>query len=90
MAWGPNDRRHDICGFVPESSDWECLPNVPSGRADGFRPYDAIVYDRINERLVLIGGDIHPWGDGAFTYFDDVWSLDPETGEWLELLGSSR
>ncbi len=98
---GGGEEGRDACGFDATTLDWECFPNEPSGKYlpeidVDIRPYDAIVFDRINERLVFIGGSISAWGPGepeenmTFDTFDDVWSLDPETGEWLELLAPSQ
>jgi len=81
-----------FCGFDSSILGWslKCWPSLPPRGHDGVPPFDAITYDWLNERLVFIGGADHPWGDGKITYFDDVWSLDPETGEWLELVPPSN
>ena len=51
----------------------------------GARGYDAMVYDPINGRLVVIGGRV----GGYWGSIDDVWALDIETGEWTELVPAS-
>ena len=89
MALGSDEFAKTVCGFDSSTLGWECLPSAPPRGRVGYQPFDAITYDWLNERLVFIGGAVHPWGDGESTYFDDVWSLDPETGEWLELLAPS-
>ncbi len=88
------EETYDICGFDAAMLEWRCFPNTPDGKYlreidVEIRPYDAIVYDHINERLVFIGGEISPWSEGETVRFDDVWSLDPDTGEWRKLLAPS-
>jgi len=78
-----------VCRIRPQGLGWECVPRRPdrSGAGhNGYSPFRAGVYDWINERLVMFGGGYGGWNDEPMTYFGDVWSLDPETGEWLQLL----
>ena len=90
IGLGPDEFASMVCGFDSSTLSWHCLPSAPPRGHVGYEPFDAITYDWINDRLVFIGGATHPWGEGEITYFDDVWSLDPETGEWLELVPPSN
>lgn len=86
MSLGPEDSSGMVCELDGGTTGWRCAPSVPPRGTYSYSPFNAITYDWINERLVFIGGAIHPWGDGEPIFFDDVWSLDPATGEWLELI----
>ncbi|MCL1692264.1 MAG: hypothetical protein M3096_01130 [Actinomycetia bacterium] len=81
-----------FCGFDSSALGWsvECWPVVPQRGHAGIPPFDAITYDWLNGRILFIGGVDQPFAEGDITSFDDVWSLDPETGEWLELLPPSN
>jgi hypothetical protein len=86
LKWGEG---YGVCRFRPQGLGWECVPWPPdrSGAGhNGYSPFSAGVYDWINERLVMFGGGYGGWNGEPMTYFGDVWSLDPETGEWLQLL----
>jgi hypothetical protein len=44
----------------------------------------AIVYDPVNERLVLYGGEARM--PAGWRRLRDVWAFDPQTGTWTELV----
>lgn len=65
------------------AGDFDTGPGAP-----GVRGFDAMVYDSLNGRLVVIGGIVKvsdEWAD-----IDDVWAIDIETGEWTELIPASQ
>jgi hypothetical protein len=41
-----------------------------------------MVYDPVNERVLLFGGAV--W-ENRYTFFDDLWSYDPSTNVWTEI-----
>lgn len=41
-----------------------------------------MVYDPVNERVLLFGGAV--W-DNRYAFFDDLWSYDPATNTWTEV-----
>jgi hypothetical protein len=48
--------------------------------------FAAMVFDSINNRLVLINSVFGDWwADSA----SDVWAIDFDTGEWIQLLEAS-
>jgi len=49
-----------------------------------------MVYDPVNERLIVYGGNARVGPDGAWTAMDDVWAFDVSSGEWIQLLGRSE
>lgn len=49
-----------------------------------------MVYDPVNERLVVYGGRARVGPDGAWTAMDDVWAFDVASGEWTPLLDRSQ
>ena len=63
---------------------WDQAEDAPDLTAT-YRLYHAVVYDSLNRRLVIYGGDAREpnqeWRPG-----DDVWAFDPIAGEWLPLL----
>ena len=64
-------------------SSWHVFPqvdaseNIPPGRF-GHR----MIYDPVNERVLLFGGGV--WDD-RYTFFDELWSYDYATNSWEEL-----
>jgi hypothetical protein len=90
-----------VIAYDATADRWETLYGPPSdgGRADGFcgirpecRNLHSMVYDPVNERLVVYGGHVHTgavdpgwWGPS-----DDVLAFDTRTREWTVLLAASR
>ncbi len=59
---------------------------TPHGRSSDDRPSPRfghrMVYDPVNERVLLFGGAV--W-ENRYTFFDDLWSYDPSTDTWTEV-----
>ncbi|MDH3705156.1 MAG: hypothetical protein OES57_03775 [Acidimicrobiia bacterium] len=58
-------------------------PTVPAWEVLSSRdpvPVQTMAFDRLNERLVVGGGD---------AAIDEMWALDSDTGEWITLVPSS-
>ena len=73
-----DDRR--ICRFDPTSLDWACFAR---GVGTPYHVFAAMVFDSINNRLVLINSFYGDWWVDAT---DDVWAVDLDTGQWVSLL----
>jgi N-acetylneuraminic acid mutarotase len=62
------------------------LPPAIEGAEAGSRPSPrfghSMVYDPVNERVLLFGGAV--W-DNRYTFFEDLWSYDPVTNTWIEV-----
>ena len=86
----------ELHAYDPSIPGWTVLygeSDFPDGPYDGRRSYDAMVYDTINERLVVIGGvfwAVRPSPNSRWLPTDDVWALDTVTGEWTQLLAPSK
>ena len=87
-----------VIAYDAAADRWETLYGPPSdgGRADGFcgirpecRNLHSMVYDPVNERLVVYGGHVHTGADGPGWWgpSDDVLAFDTRTREWTVLLG---
>ncbi len=72
-----------ICGFDTVNLAWTSCVDVPEDVEGQHYVFSAMVGDPINNRLVLINGG---WGNSI----DDVWSVDLDTGEWIQLVAASR
>ena len=75
--------RSEICRFEATSLEWTCLARNLSAPHFVFA---AMVFDSINNRLVLINSVFGDWWSDAT---DDVWAIDIDTGEWIQLLEAS-
>lgn len=59
--------------------------SIPSGRKD-----HAMAYDPVRRRVVLYGGLTDGGVAGASpTPLSDTWEMDPDTGNWVQLLATS-
>ncbi|MFW2339776.1 MAG: hypothetical protein ACN4GK_06980, partial [Acidimicrobiia bacterium] len=72
-----------ICRFETTTLEWTCFAPNPAAPDSVFA---AMVFDSINNRLVLINS---VFGDFWVDATSDVWAIDVETGEWIQLLESS-
>ena len=89
---------HDFGGgalwaYDPTQPGWELIYGLSEDfetgpGAVGIRIYDAMVYDTINGRLVVIGGRVKI--DGEWETIDDVWAFDIDSEEWTELVPASN
>ena len=61
------------------------------GTGPTSRLHHSIVYDPLNERLVVYGGSYRtPDPDRIWVQANDVLAFDPATGEWTVLLEASE
>ena len=74
--------RNGVCRLDPVSFDWDCIPNSETGNPD------SVVYDPINDRLVLINNSCCNWPGNKVV--DDVWAIDFATGRSIELLDTAN
>lgn len=74
--------RSGVCRLDPVSFDWDCIPNGDTGGPE------AVVYDPINHRLVLINNSCCNWPGNKVG--DDVWAIDFATGRSIELLDTAN
>ena len=90
-----------VIAYDAAADRWETLYGPPSdgGRADGFcgirpecRNLHSMVYDPVNERLVVYGGHVHTGAEspGWWGPSDDVLAFDTRTREWTVLLEESK
>ena len=103
MAYDDAARRTVITGdgvvaaYDAALHDWEIVWQSPAesnayGRGTGVhhRIGAAVVYDPINDRIVVMGGQARMLDENPFwVQMDDVWAFDVGTGTWTELLPSS-
>jgi hypothetical protein len=78
----------DICGFDPNTLDWQTCFDPADGPVP--RPiveWGAMVGDPINNRLILINALKGPRRD--LTGDDGIWAIDLDTGQWTEILAPS-
>ena len=84
---------HDsVCQLENASEDWRCAPL--SDGPDEFGPDSsgllaAVVEDSINERLVLIYGYGNGFSGERFHEVNDIWAVDVDSGQWIQLLERS-
>jgi len=74
--------RSGVCRLDPVSFDWDCIPNGDTGGPD------SVVYDLINDRLVIINNSCCNWPGNKVE--DDVWAIDFATGRSIELLDTAN
>ena len=87
-----------VVGYETALHQWEVLWESPSepdalGSGEGvhYRQGSAVVYDSINHRTVVIGGDARMLAKPPYWVpMDDVWAFDTATGTWADLLASSN
>jgi hypothetical protein len=70
---------------------WETVWAGPSEGACGTRPecrqYPDMIFDSVNERLVVYGGDV--WGEEQADVNDELLAFDAANHEWITLLEAS-
>lgn len=80
----------ELHAYDPALPGWTVIygeDDFPGGPYDGIRGYDAMAYDTVNDRLVVIGGIYKTQSGWPAT--DDVWALDTASGAWTQLLEPS-
>jgi hypothetical protein len=64
---------------------------TPHGRSSDDRPSPRfghrMVYDPVNERVLLFGGAVF---EDRYTFFDDLWSYDYSTNTWTQIEDGSE
>ncbi len=86
-----------VAAYDAALHDWEIVWQSPAesnayGRGTGVhhRIGAAVVYDPINDRIVVMGGQARMLDENPFwVQMDDVWAFDTATATWSELLTSS-
>lgn len=76
--------RGTVATYDATADEWEIV--FDARRADRSlldRNHAPIVYDPVNERIVVIGGE------GGGEHGIDVWAFDLSTREWIQLLAST-
>lgn len=63
-----------LCAAAPHGRSSYDLPSPRFGHR--------MVYDPVNERVLLFGGAVF---ENRYTFFDDLWSYDPSTNTWSEV-----
>ena len=71
-----------VCRLDPVSFDWDCSTGSQQEAMSS-----AMVYDPINSRVVVINNFCCTWP--GTTVSDDVWAVDFDTGEQIELLAKA-
>jgi hypothetical protein len=86
-----------VIAYDAAEDSWETLFSTPSQAAQGgewLRPYSRMehhmVYDPINERIVVYGGVVPITYDPWWVSTDDVPAFDVRTRAWTQLLAPSR
>ncbi len=69
-----------VAALDPSVPEWEIIFDQSDGGSLN-RSYQAVVYDPLNGRLIVLGGR---YGEGEWA--NDVWAFDTRTREWSELL----
>jgi hypothetical protein len=72
-----------VCRLDPATLDWNC-----SSGSQGSVMSAAMVYDPINARIVVINNWCCTWPGSSVS--DNVWSIDFDTGEQIELLATAN
>jgi len=84
-----------VIAYDAAADRWETLYGPPSDGC-GIRPecrnLHSMVYDAVNERLVVYGGNVHTGAEspGWWGPSDDVLAFDTRTREWTVLLEASQ
>ncbi len=66
----------DTWAFDPSTGDWTELE--PSGGAPSAREYHRMVYDPVQQKLIMFGGS-------DISALNDTWAFDPVASTWTEL-----
>ncbi|MFX1517212.1 MAG: Kelch repeat-containing protein [Promethearchaeota archaeon] len=80
---GSGRSRNDVWKFTPENNQWT---ELSSEKKPVPRTNHAMVYDSINERIILFGGLGNDYSDS----YSDTWAFDCIKNNWIELSENSR
>ncbi len=69
----------DTWAYDPVANTWADLD--PSGTAPSARDSFAMVYDSVNQKILVFGG----WSDSTGTHMNDTWAYDPAANTWTDL-----
>jgi hypothetical protein len=78
--------RSDVWAFDLATETWSELPTKSAPPA---RVNPAMVWDSVNDRLILFGGNSSTSGS-AYISRDDTWVLDLKTGTWTEIATTGK
>lgn len=69
----------DTWGYDPIANTWTDLD--PAGDTPSPRDSFSMVYDQINQKIILFGG----WSDETGAHLNDTWAYDPAANTWTNL-----
>ena len=77
-----------VIAYDAAADEWETLALSSDSPATG--QHHQVVYDPINERIVVMGGLYYASqiSENSLVQRDDVWAFDARTREWIELVPS--
>lgn len=87
----------EVVGYDAARHEWQLL-SADSGEPDrydigvGSRFDDKVVYDPVNDRIVVMGGTarlLNTEDDATWMFMNDVWAFDTDTGTWSQLLAAT-
>ena len=81
ILFGGDNRREslyrDTWAYDPAANTWTELD--PAGKVPSAREASAMVYDSVNGKVILFGGE------GSRDQLNDLWAYDPAANTWTEL-----
>jgi hypothetical protein len=101
IAYDPSSQRvvafsdGRVIAYDAAADAWQVLSEVPTLAGLDLpvgplaRLGHAMVYDALNQRLVVIGGQSRTGGDPMWVAADGVWAFDTGTRQWTELLAAT-
>jgi hypothetical protein len=84
-----------VAGYDLKAHEWRVLWGDASDCWKGLGPLKReghwVVYDPVNERIVVGGGEARllPETSDHWAAIDDVWAFEAETSTWIELVAPS-
>jgi hypothetical protein len=87
----------EVVGYDGARHEWELLwaSSSEQDRYDigvGSRFDDRVIYDPVNDRIVVIGGTarlLNTEDDATWMFMNDVWAFDTDSGTWSQLLAAT-
>jgi N-acetylneuraminic acid mutarotase len=69
----------DTWAYDPATKTW--ADKKPAGTVPSARSSFSMVYDELNQRIILFGG----WSKATSAHLNDTWAYDPATNTWTDL-----